>query len=204
MKKLLLTLVGVLILCLPTQAQLFLGVKAGPNLSNLLVNGDQGVFAGDFYQYKLGFQAGIYGQARFTDEFYIQPEVLWMSKGSFVLTNAAVNERENFTLSYLSLPLMGIVMVSPELGIVFGPEVSYLLSSSIGDQDLKAILNFKDWDLSLNGGAMLFLSEVLLLDLRFSFGVFNIENFALSGGAGAFTTRNASLQLSLGYMLSQE
>ena len=185
-------------------AQLYLGVKAGPNLSNLLIGSDQQIFANDFYQYKPSFQAGIIAQARFSEGFYIQPELLWIVKGSSVLTNAAINERENFNLSYLSLPLMAIFRVGDKLGITFGPELAYLVSSKIGDQNLGNLLNFKDLDLGLNAGAMFDLSEAFFIDLRFSFGAFNIERFGLAGASGSTATRNASMQVSLGYMLSQD
>lgn len=189
---------------LATYAQLYLGVKGGPNLSNLLIGSDQQVFANDFYQYKVGYQVGIIAQARFSEGFYIQPELLWVVKGSSVLTNAAINERENFNLSYISLPLIAVFRVGESLGITFGPELAYLASSRIGDQNLGNLLTFKDFDLSLDAGALLDLSNALFIDVRFSFGVFNIERFGLAGASGSTATRNASMQVSLGYMLSQD
>ncbi len=184
------------------QAQLYLGVKGGPNLSSLLTNGDNQFFGNDLYQYKVGPQVGIFAQARFTDKFYVQPELLWINKGASVLVDASINQRQNLSLNYFSLPLMAVFEIGPSLGVMVGPELGYLASRRFGGEPVVSLITYRSWDLSLNAGAMMDLSEVLFLDLRFSFGLFGLEKFSTANNP--LQSRNSSMQLSLGYMLSQD
>ena len=202
MKRIVLLAIWSLFLFSSLSAQLYLGVKAGPNLSNLLTQGSNQFFDNELYQYKVGFQLGAFAQARFSDQFYIQPELLWINKGSSLLLTAPLNERENFALSYISLPVMAVFRIGPKFGATVGPELGYLVSRRLGGEKFVSLIDYRDLDLSFNGGAIFTFSEAYFLDLRFSFGLFGLEKFGV--GPNSLQIRNASMQLSLGYMLSQD
>ncbi len=191
------------------QAQIYPGIKVGGNLSNLTFYGvNTQVFPDNYYQVKPGLQAGIYAQMRFTPYFYLQPELMWISKGSQVLEDFVSPNRTNFNLNYLSLPILAIYKPSDNLGIEFGPEFAYLLSSNVNNQNLKDILNFQDFDVALNAGILYEFEKMLFVDFRFSFGLFNVEQFAFTDNSGnpieTQRTRNTSFQISLGYHLAYD
>jgi len=204
----------VLIFCLSmaflsAQAQIYPGIKVGGNLSNLTFYGPSApVFPDNYYQVKPGLQAGIFAQMRFEPYFYLQPELIWISKGSQVLEDFVSTNRTNFNLNYLSLPLLAIYKPSDNLGLEFGPEFSYLLSTRVNNQNLQEFLDFQDVDVSLTAGILYEFEKMLFIDFRFSFGLFNVEQFAFTDNSGnpidTQRTRNTSFQISLGYNLAYD
>jgi len=202
-----LLLIIIVSLCTFASGQIYPGIKVGGNLSNLEFFGPGAqVFPDDYYQYKPGLHAGIYAQMRFASYFYLQPELMYISKGSRVLEDFVSPNRANFNLNYLSFPIMAIYKPSGNLGFEIGPEFSYLLSTRVNNQNLEEFLDFQHVDLGLNVGLMYEIDKMLHVDFRFNIGLFNVEQFLFTDQGGnpidEQKTRNSSFQISLGYSLA--
>jgi hypothetical protein len=135
MKKILLSLVALVAMCLSAQAQMTLSVmpKAGISLANmsvpsLLTDPNANPFEfniGDDFNSKLGILGGVALNIGINDMFSIQPELNFIQKGTSYTTNsfnnnsALTNNNQkandpglgqfqfNLTTNYLELPVLG-------------------------------------------------------------------------------------------------
>ena len=121
MKKMfLIAAVAVLGMTNSADAQVKFGVKAGPQLTNIV--GDD---AGES-EMKFGFHAGGYANIRFAEQFAFQPELLFSLQGD-------KNEEEvlgstytsTSNLSYINIPLMMKWYAYDGLNFEFGPQVGF-------------------------------------------------------------------------------
>lgn len=109
------------------QSKTSFGVRAGVNFHNL-----NGKFAnGDDLDYKLkaGFNAGVNAEIPLGPEVYLQPGLLYTTKGA-----KADGSDDKINLSYLELPVN--LLYRPEFGtghilVGVGPYVAYALSGKI-------------------------------------------------------------------------
>lgn len=107
------------------------GIRAGVNFQNL--NGKD--FNDDKLENKLktGFHAGVNAEIPVGIDFYLQPGLLFTTKGA----KAEVGDTK-INLSYLELPINFVY--KPELGegrmiLGFGPYAAYALSGEVKDPD---------------------------------------------------------------------
>ena len=128
---------------IPSQAQEMnpaqVGLKAGLNLSNLYTedatNSDM----------KVGFNVGVFAKMPVSDFFAIQPELYYTTKGGSVTYNTLLLDgTANFNLSYIEVPLLFVLKVTPLANIHFGPYVSYLLSGKATNKDNINLFDFED------------------------------------------------------------
>ncbi|WP_027379366.1 porin family protein [Chryseobacterium daeguense] len=82
-----------------------------------------------------GFNAGVFVNIPLSEKFAIQPEVLYNQLGSkSVLTekdlseNSSVKVKENYSLNYISVPLMLQMKPADNFYIEAGPEISYFIN----------------------------------------------------------------------------
>lgn len=82
-----------------------------------------------------GFNAGVFVNIPLSEKFAIQPEVLYNQLGSkSVLTerdlpdNTSVKVQENYSLNYISVPVMLHMKPADNFYIEAGPEVSYFIN----------------------------------------------------------------------------
>src|SRR5690606_17224742 len=88
-----------------SDAQVNFGIKAGPQLSNLVGNDDVDA------ESKFGFHAGGYANIRISEQFAFQPEVVYSMQGaqseySETAFGATAKVEDKINLSYINLPLM--------------------------------------------------------------------------------------------------
>lgn len=105
------------------------GIKAGADLMTL------GKFeaAGTTYDYdpRFGFQGGLYLDLPLASNLSFMPQVLYSQKGGrFKATAGTANAEVKTRINYLDVPLLVGLKATPELTVVFGPQVSFLLSQS--------------------------------------------------------------------------
>lgn len=105
-------------------AQVSFGVKAGPQLSNLIGNDDYDS------ESKIGFNVGGYANIRFSEQLAFQPELQFSTQGSKAeysesIFGATASVEDKINLSYINLPLMMKWYAYEGLNFEFGPQVGF-------------------------------------------------------------------------------
>jgi hypothetical protein len=144
--KVLLLALATTVFSLASKAQVSFGLRAGVNLQN--INGKD--IAGDDLEFdlKTGFHVGVNAEIGIAPDFYLQPGVLFSTKGA--KEDAADDDDDlKVNLSYVEVPIN--LLYKPALGpgkllLGFGPYVAYALggSAKVGKHDKKDIEFEKD------------------------------------------------------------
>jgi hypothetical protein len=148
------------------------GVKAGVNLADM--TGDI-----DNNERKAVFGGGLFLNIALTEIFSIQPELLYMMKG----TKSSVRENTSFKLGYFDVPVL--FKASLPTGIAFvphvfaGPSFGFLISAKeerlLEEMDIKEHITSVDYGLVLGTGFDYMIDRLcLLLDVRYSFSLTTI------------------------------
>lgn len=136
------------------------GIKGGLNLSNMSTDGSSDD------NLRAGFHVGVFNKVEFTDQFAVQPELLYSTKGLVMNYDdeAFADGESKFNINYLDLPVKLVFNLSEDFSFEVGPYVSYLLSSNIetdaevldyfeiNDNDQIDRDNFNLWSYGLTGG----------------------------------------------------
>lgn len=178
------------------------GIRAGVNFQNL--NGKD--FNDDNLENKLktGFHAGVNAEIPVGIDFYLQPGLLYSTKGA----KAEVGDTK-INLSYLELPVNFVY--KPELGngrviIGFGPYAAYALSGKVKDPD--ADIEFGDqpsewkrFDAGANLLAGYECSNNLSFQLNAGLGLIRLNNRADNDNNSS--VKNTGFGVSVGYRFGQ-
>ena len=151
-----------------TTKEIAFGVKAGYTNSNFT-----GDISGDANG---GFYIGGLVDLHVTEEFHVQPELLYSIEGA-----------KDAKINYLRIPIMAKYYVANGFNLQAGPEVAFKAG---GDNFIKD--SVKSLDFGLGIGAGYELSSGLMFDARYNLGLANISNVG-----GSF--KNVSFNIGLGY-----
>lgn len=195
MKKLfLLTVVFLFVFNITTKAAgISLGLKGGLTIANA-----SGSFIDDMAEEmnadvgaKMGFLGGIFVDLGLSENFGIQPEILYISKG---IKATGEEDDVEFTstvnLTYLEIPLLLKLKIpaSPQLGfqILAGPTIAMNLASNVviesdgaivEDEDIKDDIKSTDMGVSFGAGVGIGMgSGILTLDGRYTMGLISIAD----------------------------
>jgi len=103
-----------------------IGFIGGINISNLYTNDAS---TADMI---FGFNLGVFAKIPTVSLLSVQPELYVTTKGASVTYNSLlVDGTANFNLTYLELPVLGLLRVSDHIDLQFGPYVSYLLAGKV-------------------------------------------------------------------------
>ncbi len=98
------------------------GIKGGLNSSSLKATGSGATFTSDS---KIGFYAGAFASLSISQNFGVQPELLYSLLGA---RYKYINTNINRNLSYISVPVLGKYS-KDGLEIVVGPQISFLVAA---------------------------------------------------------------------------
>ena len=214
-KKIWIMMAALAIMSVAAQAQISFGIRAGAGLQNL--NGKDS--NGDKLENKMipAFHAGVNVEIPVAEEFYLQPGLLFATKGAKDETETVTSK---INLSYLELPIN--LLYKPQLGnghllLGFGPYVAYGILGKLKVEDESTDIKFKSKvtidDLGdnvlflkgLDAGANLFVGYELAFGLSFQLntqlGLVDI-NSTLEGAEDAndkSKLSNTGFGLSAGY-----
>jgi hypothetical protein len=148
------------------------GIKAGVNLAD---------FSGDIEhnERKLGFSGGLFLNYAFTEIFSVQPELLFMMRG----TKHEQLENTAYHLTYFEVPVL--VKLSLPTGAAFlphafvGPSFGFLIDATEEyaniENDIKDYINSVDYGMVIGTGFDYMIGAGrLLFDARYSFSLANI------------------------------
>ncbi len=178
------------------------GIKAGPNFSNITTDDNEV----EDLEAKIGFQAGVMIKLKLSETFAIQPEALFVRKGSkYKYFGADVTSN----LDYVDIPVL--VVLEPfdiPLLIQFGPQFSYLLGANVKyenaifgvDQTYEVEReDFEDFDLGYAIGLGLSLGNAVV-DLRFTQGLKEYEKETQIGTVSIQpASKHFNVQASVGF-----
>jgi hypothetical protein len=140
------------------------GIKGGLNLANMTIEGS------DDNNLKVGFHVGASVKVPLNEQFSLQPEALFSTKGvkatydNDFLGIDLVNGETSINLNYVDIPVYLVYNLSEDFNFHLGPYVGFLLSANVDTQTevLNAInINdseeldkdrFKNTDFGISGG----------------------------------------------------
>jgi len=202
MKKLILS-IALLLFSAVAFAQASFGLKAGGMLSTRVTNSlDHNLDIA-----KLSFVGGAFYSFPISEQFGLQVELLYANKAIELERRRWVQlVRED--LHYLNLPVMLQYKPKERLTLELGPEVGYLIGqkqvATVGTQPPSPFT--KDFDMAINLGVGYEPVNRVLLNLRYNFGIFDIDRpfHEVVPGATPEEDRhraNRTLQLTVGYSI---
>ncbi|HWK06144.1 MAG TPA: porin family protein [Puia sp.] len=150
------------------------GLKAGANIFKLTGRSFDG-------KTHFGFNGGAYGEYKISNQWGIQPELLYSLVQS--QTSADFNSifggvsYQNISLNYISVPVFLTFKPVPELSIMVGPQYDFLAAQTTHlypqHPDTKA---FSTSDFSIAFGGQLNLNKVKI-GLRYVIGLVNVNGY---------------------------
>ena len=151
---------------------------------------------------QFNYQAGLFMEYRFTDQFAIAPEVVFAAQGGKYDTNIlGVEFKETDHVNYINVPVMMKFYVIPDLSIDFGPQVGFNVYSKntteakVGDADGKKTTDMKDFTNSVDFGLGLGLTYNIARDV-FIQGRYTMGLTKVFDGQDA---KNGNAQIAIGY-----
>ncbi len=173
-------------------AQLRIGPMAGVNLSN--IGGDDT----DDNAMKIGFHFGAMVELGITDNFIINPGVLYSMKGS--QSDSLSDMKAN--LSYLEIPINAKYRLESGLNFFAGPYLGFLLSSEYTDGtntvDTKDFTESMDY--GLNIGLGFDMESGLGFSAQYGLGFANINKDQDIAGYETPNNTNSTIGVSVRYM----
>ncbi len=182
-----------------TFAQFTIGPKIGFTMSKLNTN-----FENVKEEVKTGFQFGAF--ARYGDKLYVQPELMFVTKGGIIKSETLLSTKTTIKLSTMQIPVMvGYRLLNLKvvnLRVMGGPAFSFItdkeitlstgnVTETIEDNNIKDAI----WSIQLGAGV-----DVLMftLDVRYEWGLNNLWD---SQGGTSYDMKNNLWNVSLGWKI---
>lgn len=189
------------------------GIRAGVNFQN--INGKD--FSGDRLENKLktGWHAGVNAEIPVAPEFYVQPGLIFSTKGARL--DQDLGDADKLNLSYLELPVN--FLYKPTLGtgkllVGLGPYIAYGIGGKIkgGNQDIDVKFKnkvktgeaadaayFKPFDAGANFLVGYEFSNKVSAQLNAQLGLANMNSKYEAAPDGDARAANTGFGLSVGY-----
>lgn len=150
------------------------GIKGGVNYSGLYTEESEDT------RMLAGFNIGLYGKIPVTNNFAVQPELYYTTKGAEVTyNNDFVDGTARFRLNYLELPLLFVINLTENFNVHFGPYAAYMISGKATNESNVSLFDFEDnidvedynrFDAGLAAGAAIDMGG-LSLGARYNYGL---------------------------------
>ncbi len=138
-----------------------LGIKGGLNISNLM--GDVKDVA-----IRTSIHAGLVAEVIVSDNFSIQPELLYSGQGASVTSTGG----GRIKLDYITLPVLAKFPIAKSLSLETGPQVGFLISGKYKTNESNdKIENLKTIDFGLNAGLNYELNNGVFFQARYNLGL---------------------------------
>ncbi|WP_418263611.1 porin family protein [Flavobacterium faecale] len=192
MKKIIVAFVFVFVSAVVQGQEVRFGLKGGTNVS----------LFGNKVDPKLGFQLGLFSKIKLADQWYVQPEALYLEQ-SVKRDNFSVGlftfDRATMKLSSIYVPVVFRYYPLNDLFLESGPQVGFLVKTKAtaeyqgnsGEIDVDD--EFKKVDFGFNFGTGYDISERFSLNIRYYVGLTKMSD---SDYVRDFYNRNSILSLS--------
>lgn len=174
------------------------GIKGGMNVSSNSGLKDLNVDA----KSKIGFNAGVFMNAPISQNFSIQPEVLYNNLGA----KTSGNIDATINLDYISVPVMFQYNATPKFYLEAGPQFSFLTNAKVKSNDDvveaagNALINtdtLKTFDFGAGIGAGYWFTPNVGINARYVAGFSDIAKDRASNDSNR--ARNNNFQVGLSY-----
>ncbi len=148
--------------------------------------------------FKLGFNLGLLGHFHITDQFALQPEIVFSTQGA-KFTEAGTDF--NLNLNYINIPVLLQYMFDNGFRLQAGPQVGILASANLeaNNNSLDVSDDFESLDLGLSVGFSYVNPESNFgYDLRYNHGLSSIN---ASNNVNAY---NRGIQLGVFYLFNHK
>jgi hypothetical protein len=183
-------------------AQVRFGAKLGPNWANWTVKEDGQ--KDDEFKSRLGFHAGFVADIGLSEKFSIQPQLLYVNKGSAIDHE---DHTDNAVIQSIDIPINFLFKAPSSGGNFFiggGPNLGFNLSGMLksdeeGDEKIEIgsdVGQLKGFDFGLNFLAGYELKNGLFFSANYTPGLTNLAN--VPSGVD-YTARSNYFGLSVGY-----
>lgn len=168
MKKITVLAAGLLLLTSVNAQTAQFGIKGGMNAASLHVKDNSTL------KTKIGFNAGILAHIHASDQWAIQPEIIYSSEGA---KGKVDNTTGMVNLGYLNIPVLLQYMFDNGFRIEGGPQMGFLMSAKnkIGSTTTDIKDNYKSTAFSIPLGVSYLTMNGLGFDARYVFGLSNIN-----------------------------
>ncbi|WP_441764657.1 porin family protein [Flavobacterium sp. W22_SRS_FK3] len=182
------------------------GIKGGVNMSNLYSDSDEINDENVLW----GFNAGVYAAFPIADNVFIQPEILYTTKGAELDYNyAGIEGTSKFKLNYIEVPLLVRFNLTENFNIHVGGYASYLVNAKTkgeGDVEFDEEFDaddFERFDAGLSAGVGVDFNPISV-GLRYNYGLTTIgkERTVLGSSYTFPDAKNSNLSLYLSYKLN--
>jgi hypothetical protein len=184
----------ILIVPIAAFAQTDFGVKAGLNISDIVMTNYINPDVESDLGLKLGLHAGFFVSGKVNEAIGMSAELLYSDKG--------VKGGSDIHLHYITLPMMIQYQVADHILAELGPEPGYLISATSQYGNAGSTYNNK-FDVALNGGFRLD-TRKMIFGIRYCVGMFSVrepEEMLGPSGLEKVKYQNRVLQFSLGYKI---
>ena len=168
MKTKLLVVIALMAVSATVSAQEF-GVKGGLNLYKIGVDG------GDKSDLKPGMHLGILSHIHMSDQFALQPELVYSMQGARTENDA--DEEVGVNLNYVNIPLMFQYMFDNGFRIQAGPQLGFLASAKAKSNGRSADIKdgYNTIEFGIPFGVGYISNSGFGVDARYNLGISNIH-----------------------------
>jgi hypothetical protein len=183
------------------------GLKAGINLATLRTSMSE---FNELSSSRTSFHAGGVVEVAFSDQFSVQPEILYSSVGAKmtfdntpspspeVRVESTTSNELFYVIDYLTIPVMAKYYAVEGLSLEAGPQVGFLLAAQAkndsNSEDMKE--EFESTDFGIAIGAAYKMENGLFFNARYVIGLTNIVKEV----SGDDYVKNDVFQISLGFL----
>jgi hypothetical protein len=205
MKKIIVSVVALLVFSFTNAQKATFGIKGGLNVANQSYSGD----ASPSPTSLIGVNIGAFVDFKIADKLYFQPEVLYSTQGSkFNLTVPNPNDgiyyatENTFKLSYINIPVMLKYYAAEKFSLEAGPQIGFLVDSKLQVNVLgQSVLQeaddvFETLDFGFNLGAGYDITKKFSAGVRYNIGLANIAKTEPGDNS---KIKNNVFSISLGY-----
>ena len=142
------------------------GIKGGLNIADVSgFNGDN----------RLSGHIGLFFHGRINHQWSIQPEILYSGQGQRYLVEPFGTT--TLALSYIQIPLMFQYYPAKQFYLEFGPQLGFLLSANVKDDNHKTEVDdwFRKVDAAIGLGAGIQATRMLGFYARYNIGIADIS-----------------------------
>jgi hypothetical protein len=177
-------------------AQISIGAKGGLNITKT-----KNLNAAPKERY--AFNVGLVAGKNISKRFFIQPELLYSSKGHSFEPPYATDPGA-LRLNYIALPLMLGFRADEKLSVLLGPELDYLVKCAVRFN--KSVIDFTHqyprFDAGIDLGVSYKINKKLGAELRYNYGFNTLYYTDFAGNRGVlFNGANRAFQAGVFYWL---
>jgi hypothetical protein len=201
MRKLLLT-VSLSFLAYCSYSQITFGLKSGINIATT-----KGVL--EFPKNRIGWYAGGYAMIPLHNNFFLETELLFSSKGQRTNEIIGAQAKSVTRLNYIDIPIMATYKIDRKTFFYLGPEIGYLSFVQLKYypsefQDFSKYYPSK-FDIALDVGLMYRLFKNIGIEVRYSYGFNTLYEVDAFGNRGIPTNGgNRVFQIGIHYLLNKK